>query len=207
MWWKSLASIARAGYRPHDSLSQAEEVSGGGNLDASIHLIAIGIEPPDFDLLGSLAADLARTFEVSCHIEEECLNPLFAFNADRAQYYSTAILEKLAGIPAPPLSRIIGVSSVDLYVPILTFVFGEAQLSGNRAVVSHYRLAEPGRPDMLRERLAKEAVHELGHTFGLRHCENWNCVMSSSHSVERLDIKSARFCSRCRRVVSASYQL
>ena len=51
------------------------------------------------------------------------------------------------------------------------------------------------------ERLRKEAVHELGHTFGLRHCDDWRCVMASSHAVERLDVKSAEFCARCRRAV------
>ncbi|MGA2599921.1 MAG: hypothetical protein ABSH09_23365 [Bryobacteraceae bacterium] len=95
----------------------------------------------------------------------------------------------------------LGVASVDLFVPVLTFVFGEAQLEGNCAVVSHYRLAEPGRPELLMERLTKEAAHELGHTFGLRHCHDWNCVMSSSHAVERLDVKSADFCARCRKAV------
>lgn len=165
--------------------------------------MGVGTEPPDFDLLGDLAADLARTFEISCRIEEEWLDAAFAFDSRRGQYYSTALLERLAGFTAPPAARVLGVGSVDLFVPILTFVFGEAQLAGSRAVVSHYRLAEPERPELLRERLAKESTHELGHTFGLRHCADWNCVMSSSHSVERLDVKSEAFCLRCRRVVNA----
>jgi archaemetzincin len=59
----------------------------------------------------------------------------------------------------------------------------------------------PPREDLLQERLIKEAVHELGHTFGLRHCNHWQCVMSSSHAVERLDVKEARFCKTCRGVV------
>jgi archaemetzincin len=91
-------------------------------------------------------------------------------------------------------------------VPVLTFVFGEAQLDGNCALVSTARLKEefygmPPRRELARERLIKEAVHELGHTFGLRHCADWRCVMSSSHAVERLDVKGAAFCALCRRVV------
>lgn len=86
---------------------------------------------------------------------------------------------------------------------MLTFVFGEAQIEGRCAVVSYYRLPEPDRPELLPQRLAKEAIHELGHTFGLRHCHNWNCVMSSSHAVERLDIKSAAFCPGCKQSVTA----
>jgi archaemetzincin len=89
---------------------------------------------------------------------------------------------------------------------VLTFVFGEAQLDGNCAVVSTARLKEefyglPGRQELLRERLLKEAVHELGHTFGLRHCADWRCVMTSSHAVERLDVKGAEFCRACRKPV------
>src|SRR5262249_45197761 len=105
-----------------------------------------------------------------------------------------------------PDARILGVTSCDLFVPVLTFVFGEAQLDGNCATVSFARLKEeayglPPREGLLRERLLKEAVHELGHTFGLRHCADGRCVMTSSHAVERLDVKSAEFCAGCRALV------
>ena len=121
------------------------------------------------------------------------------------QYYSTAILQRLERA-ADLDARVLGVTACDLYVPVLTFVFGEAQLDGNCAVVSTARLREefygmPGRDELYRERLVKEAAHELGHTFGLRHCADWRCVMSSSHGVERLDVKGADFCSSCRRKV------
>jgi archaemetzincin len=103
-------------------------------------------------------------------------------------------------------ARILGVTEMDLFVPVLTFVFGEAQLDGRCAVISLQRLREefyglPANPALLRERAVKEAVHELGHTFGLRHCPDWRCVMASTHAVERLDLKSAEFCEGCRRVV------
>lgn len=159
-------------------------------------IVSVGFEPPDWDVLGPLSLGLARTFQAPCRVAESHLDARFAYDAERDQYYSTAILEKLAA-QAKGAARILGVASVDLYVPILTFVFGEAQLEGPCALVSSYRLPEPGRPELLRERLLKEATHELGHTYGLRHCEDWNCVMASSHSVERLDIKSAEFCPRC----------
>jgi archaemetzincin len=97
--------------------------------------------------------------------------------------------------------RILGVTSFDLYVPVLTFVFGEAQLDGNCAVVSSARLAEPfygmpHRDDLLRDRHLKEAAHELGRTLGLRHSQDLRCVMASSHAVERLDLKTADSCAR-----------
>ena len=106
-----------------------------------------------------------------------------------------------------PAERVLGVTACDLYVPVLTFVFGEAQLGGACALVSTARLNEefygmPPREELTRERLIKEAVHELGHTFGLRHCNYCRCVMSSSHAVELLGVKEARFCAACRMQVS-----
>jgi archaemetzincin len=161
-------------------------------------------EPP-LRLLEFLAASLARTFRRPCQIRPEMLDIAAAWDSARQQYYSTAILQRLER-SCNGGARVLGVTACDLFVPVLTFVFGEAQLDGNFATVSMARLHEefyglPAREDLLRERLVKEAVHELGHTFGLRHCADWHCVMSSSHGVERLDVKGADFCGRCRKPV------
>ena len=175
-----------------------------------IHLIPMGVSDgartfPGLDDLEPLAATLARTFQTLCRIRPETLDVEFAFDERRKQYYSTAIIQRLERM-ADPDARVLGVTGCDLFVPVLTFVFGEAPLDGNCAVVSTARLQEefyglPARHDLLRERLVKEASHELGHTFGLRHCDNWRCVMASSHAVERLDVKGAEFCGDCRRPV------
>jgi len=179
-----------------------------------IHLIPLGLSngsgqglnvSPRFNDLEHLAASLLRTFQTSCQIRPETLDVSFALDAGRQQYYSTAIIQRLERM-ADPDARVLGVTACDLFVPVLTFVFGEAQLDGNCAVVSTARLGEefyglPARADLLRERLVKEASHELGHTFGLRHCADWRCVMASSHAVERLDVKGADFCAACRRPV------
>ena len=156
---------------------------------------------PGLNDLEHLAAALARTFRTPCRIRPETLDVAFSFDPRRNQYYSTAIIQRLERI-ADPDARVLGVTGCDLYVPVLTFVFGEAQLDGNCAVVSTARLKDefyglPAREDLLRQRLVKEAAHELGHTFGLRHCANWRCVMTSSHAVERLDVKEADFCPSC----------
>jgi archaemetzincin len=90
----------------------------------------------------------------------------------------------------------------DLFIPILTYVFGEAEVGGNVAVVSYYRLA-PERyglpPDgaLLAERLVKEVIHELGHVFSLIHCATQSCVMHSSSYVEQIDLKESSFCRVC----------
>jgi archaemetzincin len=160
------------------------------------------------DVLGELAFELAPIFHTACQVRPERLDATFARHRMRNQYYSTAILQAMQPLVEPG-ARLLAVTSVDLYVPVLTFVFGEAQLSGGCAVVSLHRLREefyglPARAELMRERLVKEAVHELGHTFGLRHCDDWRCVMTSSHGVERLDVKSAEFCFLCGRVVAGA---
>lgn len=157
------------------------------------------------DVLAELAGQLAPIFRMACQVRPERLDVAFARDPVRNQYYSTAILQAMQPLVEPG-ARLLAVTSVDLYVPVLTFVFGEAQLDGNCAVVSTARLHEefyglPARSDLLRERLVKEASHELGHTFGLRHCADWRCVMASSHAVERLDVKEAEFCGTCRKPV------
>ncbi|MBZ5583160.1 MAG: archaemetzincin family Zn-dependent metalloprotease [Acidobacteriia bacterium] len=158
--------------------------------------------PPGLNLLEYVAASVARIFRTPCRIRPDLFDVSFSLDPNRGQCYSTAILQRLERT-ADPDARVLGVTGCDLFVPVLTFVFGEAQLEGNCAVVSTARLAEefygmPPRENLLRERLLKEAVHEIGHTFGLRHCSDWRCVMASTHAVERLDIKGTDFCAACR---------
>ena len=157
------------------------------------------------DALGALAVELAALLRMECRVRPERLDVTFARDRFRNQYYSTAILQAMQPL-AESGARLLAVTSHDLYVPVLTFVFGEAQLGGNCAVVSMHRLREefyglPPNEELMQARLVREAVHELGHTFGLRHCDNWQCVMTSSHAVERLDVKGAEFCFLCGRAV------
>ena len=168
-----------------------------------IQLIAVG-DGVRLALLDRLSAELARVFGVSCHVRREVVDPSLAFDPSRRQFHSTAILRMLAA--RLDAARLLGVTESDLFVPILTYVFGEAQLEGDCALVSLHRLHEEfygleADETRLLERLVKEAVHELGHTFGLRHCPDWRCVMASTHAVERLDLKEAAFCPSCRRSV------
>ena len=86
--------------------------------------------------------------------------------------------------------------------------FGEAQVAGPAAIISMHRLRDeyyglPPNPALLVERLTKELLHELGHTQGLRHCGDWRCVMSSAHTVERIDVRQAAFCRDCARLLAA----
>ena len=161
---------------------------------------ADGRKAPAVEVLDRLASVLARRLGVSCRVQTSVLDIGFAEDAVRGQYYSSSVLASLA---APADGRaVLVVTEADLYVPVLTFVFGEAQLGGPRAIVSLHRLRDefyglPRDEAKLDARLAKEALHELGHTFGLRHCDDWRCVMASSHAVERLDLKEALYCPQC----------
>jgi len=166
-----------------------------------IQLMPLGEVPAQ--LLAHLCKQLPKELPAYYEILPVQPPPLYAFNADRQQYSSTEILARLAASITPTAWRVLGVSCLDLYIPILTFVFGEAQLDGRCAVVSANRLRQevygyPPDRQLLGDRLLKEAVHELGHTFGLTHCSEGTCVMASSHAVEWIDLKSSRFCASCR---------
>jgi archaemetzincin len=155
-----------------------------------------------------LAEQMAARWEAACLIQPAWQNGETAYHAGRGQYHSTAILKQLLRHPHRESWRILGVTEVDLYIPILTFVFGEAQLGEGAALVSTHRLRPefhglPPDPRLLEERLLKEAIHELGHTLGLHHCPNYLCVMSASHSVERIDLKQPDFCLACAAACSA----
>ena len=125
-----------------------------------------------------------------------------AYDPSRDQYNSRRLLQLLHEARPAHAERIVGVASVDLFIPVLTFVFGEAQLDGRAAVVSSLRLDNrfyglPADAARLETRVVTEVVHELGHTFGLRHCGVPRCVMNRSTYVEEIDLKDERFCARC----------
>jgi archaemetzincin len=102
---------------------------------------------------------------------------------------------------------VLGIAAVDLYIPILTFVFGEAQMGGPCAVLSTHRLRQefyglPSDPELFRQRVIKEAVHEVGHTLNLTHCDDYRCAMASSHAVEWIDLKDTVLCGTCGRATN-----
>src|SRR5438876_301979 len=117
-----------------------------------------------------------------------------AYEPRRRQYLSTAILDALAAAKRPVWERLLGVADVDLYVPDLNFVFGEGDSRRGVAVFSLARLHDRDLR-LFEKRAAIEAIHELGHTYGLAHCSNPHCVMWFSNTLAESDRKGTRFCS------------
>jgi archaemetzincin len=173
----------------------------------NLQLLAIG--EVDHALIEELRAGIGPVFRVPCETLTPGLAVDFALHPERRQYHSSEILARMQQRLSPQCWRLLGVTGLDLYIPILTFVFGEAQLGGRCALVSTHRLRQefyglPRDPECLRERLLKEAVHELGHTLELTHCDDYDCAMSASHSVEWIDLKTSQLCQICRARIMAN---
>jgi len=157
-------------------------------------------------LLSDLAPKLVETY---APLIEECLSgaalelPPAAYDPHRKQYRSDIVLERVQHRITGE-NRVLAIADVDLFVPTLNFVFGQAQYPGRVALVSICRLdpkfyGRPSNYEILLDRATKEATHELGHTLGLAHCPDPRCVMSFSNSILEVDEKSSTFCDVCRR--------
>lgn len=160
-------------------------------------------------LLADLARRLEETFRTAVEVRPPWFDPERSFDPSRGQYNSTLLLAQLLGGPNPPAGRVLGVTIVDLFIPVLSYVFGEAQLPGRAAIISLIRLTPelyglPPDEELLTARAEKEAIHELGHTFGLVHCRQPGCVMRSSTYVEDIDLKTERFCDDCLEIVEGA---
>ncbi len=170
-------------------------------MPSSIHIIPL--KPVVMEVIPSIVDPLRSIFEADVVIEEPEKRIIPSVLDDsRGQYYSTDILRALLERQQSPRTKFIGITSVDLFVPVLTYVFGEAQLDGTAAVVSTYRLDNvmyglAADPVLFFERVLKETVHELGHTYGLYHCRNIECAMHASTAVEDIDVKGATLCPVC----------
>jgi archaemetzincin len=140
-------------------------------------------------------------FHCPVEIEADFSDLAQAYDPQRKQYLSSKLLTSLGKSKGE--ERVVGIADVDIYVPRLNFVFGEADMVSGTAIISLYRLKPEYyglAPDeaLFLERATKEIVHELGHTFGLGHCPNNKCVMHFSNSLADTDVKEAHFCNMCR---------
>ena len=162
----------------------------------SIGVAWIGEGPDPDRLMAGAVAAVGREYATAVVRLHFADRPSHTFDAARRQHSSRLMLAWLSERAFP--ERLLGVTDVDLFIPVLTFVFGEAQLGGRTAIVSLARLTEAADPARLAARLCKEAVHEMGHTFGLVHCVSPACVMSRSPGLSAVDLKEDRLCADCR---------
>ncbi len=163
----------------------------------------------DDDILKNISTPLEKIFHCRVDIVGGMPVPLGSYNLKRKQYYSTEILNEMLAVKGEKIERALWIADVDLYVPELNFVFGEADISSGTAVISLTRLREefygaPGNKKLLTERTLKEAVHELGHTYGLGHCHDHGCIMFFSNSLRDTDSKGPGFCNICKNILKTN---
>jgi len=154
------------------------------------------------DLLNPIRDEVKRIYGYPTEVLPLLDDLEFAFHPHRNQYHSTPILEQLAHKAPPNAIKVMALVEVDLFIPILTHVYGEAQLGGKACMVSTARLNEGHNALNTQEpylgRIVKETIHELGHTFKLRHCREHTCLMHYCRNEHDVDRKSDQLCRYCR---------
>lgn len=166
-----------------------------------VNLISFGYFEKDF--LSGLSSSIQSEFRTTVSLWENHTDLIEYYNPARRQYDGNQLLKKVSSLSKVENVKTIGLFDVDLYIPILTYIFGQAMLNGTAGIASMYRLSNQRygmKPDqqLLFERFKKEVIHELGHTLGLIHCINPACVMRSSTYVEDIDQKGASLCQHCK---------
>ncbi|RJR38665.1 MAG: hypothetical protein C4567_12350 [Deltaproteobacteria bacterium] len=173
-------------------------------------LALVSLDAVDPEILRHLSTAIAKAFTLPVQILPPKPLPSHTFHVTRNQHYSTQLLEYLLACEDHDgLFRVLAITAVDLYIPIFTFVFGEAQLDGKAAIISTFRpqgeasgVRAPH--SILMNRLLKLSLHELGHTFSLPHCRQPGCLMGFAANLEQLDKKNLEFCDYCR-ILLADY--
>lgn len=172
-----------------------------GPCHQPLRIIAVGGVQPD--LLERAASIGHEVLGFVPYVSAQTIPPDPFLEARRQQYRADRLLADIKGLARREHEVVLGLTSVDLFLPVLTFVFGCAELGGNAALMSTHRLdprydGRPHDPGLLLERAEKEILHELGHVLGLTHCGDRTCVMASAHDTADVDLEEPAFCVRCR---------
>jgi len=160
----------------------------------------------DSEFLHELCDKISEIFGCETEIMPLLKEIDFARDPVRDQHHSTLLLERLSALAPHRVLKVLAITTVDLFIPVLTYVYGEAQLGGKSSIISTYRLQETHSakvtPATYQCRILKEAIHELGHTFGLRHCPNESCIMHYCRKIQDVDRKSTELCRYCKVLLS-----
>lgn len=170
---------------------------------SNCQIILIPCDKFEESLIRKITGELKLHFGFPVTLRECHIDITEHYDPSRRQYDANKLMQILRAFPGEEAVRIVGLYRVDLYIPALTYIFGQAILGGDRAVVSLYRLRNElygmaKNDDLTEARFLKIIVHELGHSFGLIHCYSPGCIMRSSTYVEDVDQKELKFCPRCR---------
>ena len=165
-----------------------------------IYVIPMG--DVDTDIVESAAVSLWHTFGLEVRQTEPMEMPPDAFEKKRMQYSSIEILRALNKSAPKDAFRVLAITDKDLFIPVLSFVYGHAQFEGKTGIVSTARLRQefygfPEDRSTLMTRVVKEVVHETGHLFGLTHCNDTACPMTLSTNIRMLDRKGVSLCESC----------
>ena len=166
---------------------------------------------PDKDILSTLEKTLSEEFNgcsiITASPLKDVPKQLQIFDKQRNQWNSDAILQWLSNACKPysksATTKILAICDFDAYSDKLNFVFGQAHMDGSISAIYLPRLRQEfyglkPNASLFYQRIVKEAVHELGHAFGLNHCKNTICVMYFSNSLSDTDIKTNHFCNVCK---------
>lgn len=172
----------------------------------SLRLLVIGPGPPL--PVPDLAARLSRRVALPCHAGAPVEGLDLATLPGRGQVDADRLLARIHAWPAEPGAVLVGLTALDVAIPIFTFVFGRARLGGRAALVSTARLDPrfyglPSDPLLAARRTTDEVIHELGHVAGLRHCDDALCLMRFAGSVDQVDARGSAFCPGCERRLPA----
>ena len=166
----------------------------------TIIISPVGVFDPK--LLAAIGPAIRRTYQTGSQMVPLLDDIDFAFDPERSQYCSTPVLTKLSATAPKWAFKVLALVEQDLFIPIFTHVFGEAQLGGKAAIVSTARLydklSRPPGLDTFIKRTIKEILHELGHTFNLHHCRDHNCIMHYSNCIADVDRRSDQLCKYCK---------
>lgn len=172
--------------------------------DPAVFLAAVGAV--ELEILSEVEIRLRDAYGFAVRRLAPLPEPEYAYDAQRGQYSSILVLRELAARCPESAVKLLAVTEKDLFIPMLTFVYGQAQLGGTLGIISLARLRQefnglPPNRDVLVARALKEALHETGHTFNLTHCDDKGCAMCLSTNIRQLDLKNDRYCGACSALV------